>query len=84
MKSPEIKSLHTLRKSCGHEALQKFSSVSTMWDLVNLLLGEADEHKMMTMREFLGKFMEGGSLAFRHDSTRASAMRVLGRIVKIN
>ncbi|KAH0268569.1 hypothetical protein KCU91_g9311, partial [Aureobasidium melanogenum] len=80
MTGSAYKNLRMFRKLCGDESLQTVVLGTTMWS-------HADNHaeerlqELQNTAEFWGDMMAKGSRVFRHDDSRASAMKVISYIL---
>ncbi|KAG9660846.1 hypothetical protein KCU64_g2942, partial [Aureobasidium melanogenum] len=80
MTGSAYKNLRMFRKLCGDESLQTVVLGTTMWS-------HADDHaeerlqELQNTAEFWGDMMAKGSRVFRHDDSRASAMKVISYIL---
>ncbi|KAH0202371.1 hypothetical protein KCU99_g4611, partial [Aureobasidium melanogenum] len=80
MTGSAYKNLRMFRKLCGDESLQTVVLGTTMWS-------HADDHAEERLQElqntaaFWGDMMAKGSRVFRHDDSRASAMKVISYIL---
>ncbi|KAH7002413.1 P-loop containing nucleoside triphosphate hydrolase protein [Ilyonectria destructans] len=74
-------SIGLLYKLCGKDAMKNVVLTTTMWEQVELSVGESREKELESTEEFWG-FMKGhGSQVRRHYNNKESAMNILGIFV---
>jgi len=74
------RNLKIFQKLCGTEALQNVVVVTTFWDNVKEEEGSRREEQLYSSEKAFKPLVEGGASFMRHDRTRESALRVIGRI----
>ncbi|KAI0533321.1 P-loop containing nucleoside triphosphate hydrolase protein [Xylaria digitata] len=75
------KNLYLFKKLCGSNALQNVLLVSTMWENVDLTIGNNHEQELIQTEEFWGAMLKQGAQLARHKNNRESAMQLLTHFV---
>jgi hypothetical protein len=69
------------RQLCGDSTLTSVVIVTTMWDQIDMALGEAREAELMMKPIFFGPVVSRGARMARHDNTFASARSIVRSIL---
>ncbi|KAF5347284.1 hypothetical protein D9756_009999 [Leucocoprinus leucothites] len=69
------------RQLCGDSSLSKVVIVTTMWDQIDMTLGEAREAELMTKTIFFEPAVTRGAHMARHDNTHASAASIIRSVL---
>ena len=69
------------RKLCGEETLRNVLLVTTMWGLVDPVVGEKREKQLMTDPALFKPVIDKGARMIRHDNTLPSAQAILELLI---
>jgi len=76
------RSFRMFRNLCGEDSLCKVVITTTMWDQVDLSLGEEREKELIDKEVFFKPAVEKGARLARHDNTLGSAQEIIRTIVQ--
>ncbi|KAM5379363.1 hypothetical protein ACJZ2D_004061 [Fusarium nematophilum] len=74
-------SIALLLKLCGKNAMKNVVLTTTMWEKVELSVGESRERELETTKEFWGFMKSHGSQVRRHYNNKGSALDILSMFV---
>ncbi|KAF6825006.1 hypothetical protein CPLU01_10543 [Colletotrichum plurivorum] len=78
MTGTAMNNLRMLRKLCGRDALRNVLLVTTMWEGVDIMVGNTRENELQSTPKYWGDMIDKhGSKAVRHLNNRQSALRLL-------
>ncbi|KAJ3570926.1 hypothetical protein NP233_g4084 [Leucocoprinus birnbaumii] len=69
------------RQLCGDSSLSKVVIVTTMWDQIDITVGEAREAELRNKSIFFEPVVTRGAHMARHDNTHASAISIIRAIL---
>ncbi|KAH9481107.1 hypothetical protein JR316_0005627 [Psilocybe cubensis] len=72
------------RSLCGETSLCNVVIVTTMWDNIDISIGEERERELMTKESFFKPAIEKGCRMLRHNNTLESAQAIVRSIAKSN
>ncbi|KJA19828.1 hypothetical protein HYPSUDRAFT_43940 [Hypholoma sublateritium FD-334 SS-4] len=76
------RSFRMFRNLCGEDSLCKVVITTTMWDQVDLSLGEEREKELVDKEVFFKPAVDKGARLARHDNTLESAQTIIRSIVQ--
>ncbi|KAF9476216.1 hypothetical protein BDN70DRAFT_186278 [Pholiota conissans] len=78
------RSFRMFRNLCGEASLRNIIITTTMWDQVEISLGEQREKELASKDAFFKSAIEKGARLSRHDNTLESAQSIIRSIIQNN
>lgn len=77
------RNLRMFHKLCGQDSLKNVVIVTTMWDKATPEDGERRERELVSSETLFKPLLDEGAVMRRHDGTRASALRIIDYLLRI-
>jgi hypothetical protein len=81
MSGTAMKNLEMMRRLCGEQNLGAIWLATTMWGLVDPMIGQQRERQLIAEPDFWGDLIRGGSKVRRHQDTDVSAFSIVDDII---